>query len=109
MPNVREYLDTQGQSPYGKWFERLPAQAAAKVAIAVTRMSQGGISDAKGVGEGVMERRIDWGPGYRVYFAWDGATQVILLGGGSKKGQAADIKAARACWQDYRERKKTRS
>jgi putative addiction module killer protein len=62
----------------------------------------------KGVGEGVMERRIDWGFGYRVYFAWDGITLIILLGGGTKIRQAADIKAAKARWQDYRKRK-TRS
>lgn len=65
MIDVREYVDAIGGSPYAKWFDRLPAQAAAKVAIAVTRMSQGNLSDVKGVGEGVMERRIDWGPGYR--------------------------------------------
>jgi putative addiction module killer protein len=103
--DVKEYIDAQGHSPYGKWFDRLSAQAAAKVAIAVTRMSQGNLSSVKGVGEGVMERVIDWGPGYRVYFAWDGATLIILLGGGSKKRQDADIAHAKACWQDYRKRK----
>jgi putative addiction module killer protein len=106
MIDVREYIDAQGRSPYRIWFDRLSAQAAAKVAVAVTRMSQGSLSDAKGVGEGVMERRIDWGPGYRIYFGWDGATLIILLGGGSKKGQQADIMAAKACWQDYRKRKR---
>lgn len=106
MIDIREYIDARGRSPYLKWFDALSAQAAAKVAIAVTRMSQGNLSDAKGVGEGVMERRIDWGPGYRVYFAWDGAAVIILLGGGGKKGQDADIEAAKACWQDYRKRKR---
>jgi putative addiction module killer protein len=105
MIDVREHIDAQGQSPYGSWFQRLSAQAAAKVAIAVTRMSQGNLSNVKSVGEGIMERRIDWGPGYRIYFAWDGPSLIILLGGGSKKGQTADIKAAKACWQDYRKRK----
>jgi putative addiction module killer protein len=109
MINVREYLDAQGRSPYAKWFGRLSAETAAKVAITVTRMSQGNLSSIKSVGEGVMERKVDWGPGYRVYFAWDGPTLIILLGGGSKKSQDADIKAAKACWQDYRGRKKTRS
>jgi putative addiction module killer protein len=71
-------------------------------------MSQGSLSNAKGVGEGIMEWKIDWGPGYRIYFARDGAT-LILLGGGSKKRQDADIKAAKSCWQDYCDRtKKTR-
>jgi putative addiction module killer protein len=104
--DCREYVDAQGHSPYGSWFERLSAQAA-KVAIAVTRMSQGNLSNAKGVSEGVMERKIDWGPGCRVYFAWDGAALVILLRGGSKKGQDADIKTAKACWREYRKRKQS--
>jgi putative addiction module killer protein len=105
VTDVREYADAQGRSPYGRWFARLSGQAAAKVAIAITRMSQGNVSGMKSVGEGVMERKIDWGPGYRIYLAWDGPTLIILLGGGSKKGQDADIKAAKACWQDYRKRK----
>jgi putative addiction module killer protein len=105
--DVREYVDKHGSSPYGRWFERLSAQAAAKATIAVTRMSQGNLSNVKGVGESVMERKIDWGPGYRICFAWEGATLIILLGGGSKKSQDADIKAAKACWQDYRKRKRS--
>jgi putative addiction module killer protein len=107
VTDVREYIDARGRSPYRRWFDGLSAHAAARIAIAVTRMSQGNLSNVKGVGEGVMEWKIDWGPGYRVYFAWDGPTLIILLGGGSKKGQDADIKAAKTCWQDYRKRKRT--
>ena len=72
MPTVLEYCDAQSHSPYAKWFGRLPAEAAAKVAVAVTRMSQGNLSNVRGVGSGVFEREIDWGPGYRVYFGKDG-------------------------------------
>jgi putative addiction module killer protein len=79
--------------------------AAAKVNTAVTRMRQGNLADVKGVGEGVPERRIDWGPGYRIYFGRDGDELIILLGGGSKKGQQDDIIRAKACWKDYRARK----
>jgi putative component of toxin-antitoxin plasmid stabilization module len=57
---VLEYIDTNGRSPYARLFNRLPAQAAAKVAVAVTRLSQGNLSNVKRVGEGVFERRIDW-------------------------------------------------
>jgi putative component of toxin-antitoxin plasmid stabilization module len=58
--HVVEYVDARGRSPYARWFDRLPAQAAAKVAVAVTRMSPGNLSNVKGVGEGVLEYRIDW-------------------------------------------------
>lgn len=74
---------------YARWFDRLPAQAAAKVTVALVRMRQGNLSNVKGVGEGVLEYRIDWGPGYRIYLGRDGETVIILLGGGSKKGQTS--------------------
>ena len=83
----------------------LPAQAAAKVAVAVTRMSHGNLSDVTGGGEGVLERRIDWGPGYRIYFGKDGDQLIILLDGGIKKGQQADLKRAKERWTDNRKRK----
>jgi len=59
----------------------------------------------KPVGEGVSERKIDWGPGYRIYFGMDGADLVVLLGGGSKKDQQKDIALAQERWRDYRRRK----
>lgn len=74
--------------------------------IAVTRLEQGNFSNVKGVGSGVLEYRIDFGPGYRVYFGRDGDCLVILLGGGSKKRQHADISLAAVRWQDYKKRKK---
>jgi putative addiction module killer protein len=75
------------------------------VLTAVTRIAQGNFSRVKGVGGGVFESRIDFGPGLRVYFGKDGATVVILLGGGSKKRQPRDIADAHRCWQDYKRRK----
>jgi putative addiction module killer protein len=89
--DVREYLDRQGRSPYKLWFDRLNAQAAARVATALTRLSLGNMSNVKGVGSGVSELRIDFGPGYRVYFGKDGEQLVILLGGGTKQRQQRDI------------------
>ena len=109
MIEVREYIDSAGSSPYGKWFAALNAAAAAKVAIAVTRLAQGNFSQVKGVGAGIYEHRIDFGPGYRVYFGKDGDLLVILLGGGTKKRQRADIETARAGWQDYKRRKRRSS
>lgn len=90
MIDVREYLDGKGRSPYAQWFGGLNAVAAAKVVTAVTRISLGNFSNVEGVGAGVFEYKLDFGPGYRIYFAKDGETLVILLGGGSKKRQHRD-------------------
>jgi putative addiction module killer protein len=103
---VREYLAADGSSPYATWFNGLNAPAAAKVTIAVTRMAQGNLSNVKSVGGGLQEYRIDFGPGYRIYFGRDGERLVILLGGGTKKRQRDDIRNAQALWADYKRRKK---
>ena len=105
MIEIREYLDTEGRSPYAKWFNRLNSRAAAKVATAVVRMEQGNLSNTKGAGAGVVECRIDFGPGYRVYFGKDGDALIILLGGGTKKRQQKDIEAAQSLWREYKRRK----
>lgn len=103
---LREYLDANGRSPFGVWLDQLDAHAAVKVTTALLRIEQGNFSRVKGVGAGVLESRIDFGPGYRVYFGKDGEALVILLGGGTKQRQARDIEAAHARWQDYKRRKK---
>ena len=105
MIDVLEYNDRQGRSPYAVWFDRLNAQAAAKVSVVLTRLAEGNFSNVKGVGSGVFESRIDFGSGYRIYFGKDGERLVILLGGGSKKRQQNDIGVAHANWQDYKRRK----
>lgn len=69
-------------------------------------MEQGNLSNVKPVGQGVAEYRIDFGPGYRIYLGQDGGVLIVLLGGGTKKGQNADIQLARYHWRDYRSRKK---
>ena len=69
-------------------------------------MEQGNVSNVKSVGEGVLEYRINFGPGYRVYFGRDGNTLMILLTGGTKKRQQRDIDAARGYWQDYKRGKR---
>ena len=104
---VREYLDRSGYSPFAAWTDRLNREAAAKVASALARMQQGNLSNAKGVGAGVYEYRIDFGPGYRIYFGKDGGRLVILLGGGTKKRQQEDSATALARWRDYKQRKGT--
>jgi putative addiction module killer protein len=103
---VLEYLELNGRSPYAEWFDNLNAPAAAKVAVALVRLSQGHLSNVKSVGGGVHEYRIDFGPGYRMYFGKDGEWIVLLLGGGTKKRQQKDIADALGRWKDYKLRKK---
>ena len=79
--------------------------AAVKVTTALERIAGGNLSNVKPVGAGVLEYRIDFGPGYRLYFGRDGDRLVILIGGGTKKRQQADINVARAHWADYNQRR----
>ena len=76
------------------------------MSVALVRLGQGNTSNAKNVGEGVLEYRIDWGPGYRVYFGRDGETLVILLTGGTKQRQQRDIERAKELWADYKRRRR---
>lgn len=105
---ILEYLDPEGRSPYAAWFEGLNALAAVKVAVALYQLAAGNSSNLKGVGSGVFERKIDFGPGYRVYFGRDGERVVILLGGSTKQRQQQAIEAAKERWADYRRRKAKR-
>lgn len=103
--SVEEYLRADGSNPYKQWFDRLDAQAAAKVVTAKLRLEQGNTSSVKwfaGIGEYV----IDWGPGYRIYLARDGETLIVLFGGGTKRDQQKDINRAKALHAEYKERKK---
>jgi putative addiction module killer protein len=101
---IEEYLDDRGQSPFSTWFGELDARAAAKVTVALSRIERGAVSNVKGVGEGVLEFRIDFGPGYRIYFGRDGDRLVILLAGGTKRRQDKDIANAKARWDNYKAR-----
>ena len=105
MIEVIEYTDERGQSPFARWFDGLDATAAAKITIALARLASGNTSNVKSVGEGVMEQRVQFGPGYRVYFGWQGKTLVVLLGGGSKRRQQQDIADAIERWRLHKARK----
>ena len=105
MLDVREYIDAAGRSPFTRWLRALNVQAAAKVATALERLAAGNVSNVKTAGNGVLEYRVDFGPGYRIYFGRDGDRLVILLSGGTKKRQQEDIRQAKANWKDYRNRK----
>jgi len=103
---IAEYIQDNGVSPFVEWFNELAPQAAAKVTIALLRIEQGNLSNVKSVGSGVLEFRLDFGPGYRIYFGRDGERLVVLLAGGTKRRQQKDIAAAHIRWADYKRRKK---
>jgi len=103
---IVQYQAEDGRCPFAEWFDGLEPRAAAKVRTALARMELGNPGDVKPVGGGVSERRIDYGPGYRVYFGQDGARLIILLVGGSKQRQQRDIDHAQSLWEDYKRRKR---
>ncbi len=105
MFEVREYLEGD-HSPFAAWFDGLDGATAARVNTYIKRMEAGNFGNSEGVGGGVSELKMDFGPGYRVYYGRDGKTLVILLGGGSKRHQSADIAKALGRWKDYSNRKR---
>ena len=104
---IIEYVEHAGHSPFEDWFNELHSQAAVKVTNALYRLEHGNFSNVKSVGNGVFEYKIDFGPGYRIYFGQERDVLIILLGGGSKKRQDLDIRAATMHWQRYKKIKET--
>ena len=102
-----EYLENE-KSCYADWYSGLDAGAAARIDRYVRRMEFGNFGDSKPVGKGVRELRIDFGPGYRVYYGIDEGRIVLLLGGGTKRGQSRDIRTAIDRWTTYQKRKRKR-
>lgn len=102
---IRQYVDRQGRNSFERWYKEQESTTRARITIALDRLTRGSFSSVKGVGAGVHELRLDFGPGYRIYFGKDGEAIVILLGGGTKKRQQADIDAARGLWQEYKQQK----
>lgn len=105
MVEIRQYVDRQGRNPFERWFDKLDDVTQARITVALDRLERGSVAAAKSVGAGVQELRLDFGPGYRIYFGWDGTQLVILLGGGTKRRQQADIAAAHILWREYKARK----
>lgn len=94
-------LDVRETTKFAQWLESLrDSQARARIATRIVRLRNGLFGDAKSVGGGVSELRIDYGPGYRVYFTLRGQTVIVLLAGGDKRTQSRDIKAAIAAVAD---------
>jgi len=102
---LEEYLTPDGRSPFVNWMNRLrDHRARARIRVRLDRLSLGHIGDSKAVGKGVYELRIDYGPGYRVYFGEHGNQVILLLCGGTKRTQPQDIQRAQVYWQNFRSR-----
>lgn len=103
---IKSYITEEGIEPFARWFNKLNAIAAAKVSTALYRLELGNYSNVKSLSDGIYEYKIDFGPGYRIYFGQDGEELIILVGGGSKKQQDKDIKMAKNYWQEFKLAKK---
>jgi putative addiction module killer protein len=102
---IRRYLTASGKDIFGAWMSALrDNRTKAKIAARIDRLSLGNFGDCKALGSGLFELRIDWGPGYRVYYALAGRACALLLCGGDKRKQASDIGRALEYLKDYRER-----
>ena len=91
---VREYVEDSGRIPFRDWLAELDKATRARVQARILRFETGNLGDHKDVGAGVLEARLDFGPGYRVYFGRKGRELVLLLLGGDKGSQKTDIKRA---------------
>ncbi len=103
---VIEYENDAGKNAYASLVFSLSEEARAKVLSTIALIKAGSFGDVKPVGQGVSERRINWGPGLRIYFGKDGQKLVILLGGGTKRRQDNDIKYAQDNWAEYKKNKR---
>lgn len=102
---VRHYVSRAGKDVFDNWLTQLAdARAQAKIATRINRLAVGNFGDCKPLRQGVCELRIDWGPGYRVYYAMIARECVLLLCGGDKRKQSPDIERALEYLKDYKER-----
>ena len=105
MIEVFRYQTVEGKEPVTEWLQSMrDKQAQAKLRVRLRRLEAGSLGDCESVGDGVLELREHLGAGYRVYFGRHGLQVVILLCGGSKKSQVADISKAREFWADWKRR-----
>ena len=105
MFEIRHYIDSKGKDPFDDWLTGLrDSRAQAKIATRIDRLALGNFGDHKSLGGSLFELRVDWGPGYRVYYAVAGKASLLLLCGGDKRKQTADIAAARRYLNDYKKR-----
>jgi len=102
---IRRYITRSGKDIFGDWLSRLADnQAKARILARIDRLAVGNFGDTKPLRGGVSELRIDWGPGYRIYYALLGRACVLLLCAGDKRKQSSDIQRAIEYLRDYQER-----
>ncbi|MBD1835538.1 type II toxin-antitoxin system RelE/ParE family toxin [Cyanobacteria bacterium FACHB-472] len=102
---IRLYITSDGRIPFKEWFDSLQdRKARVRIKLRLDRVEQGNLGDCRSLGAGVFELRIDYGPGYRVYFGQIGSTIVLIFYGGDKSTQEQDISKARDYWREYEER-----
>lgn len=105
---ILTYVTTEDRCPFDEWLDGLKDnKAIAQIQKRLIRVELGNLGDYKSVGSGVLELRIHYGSGFRVYFGQQGNELVILLCGGDKSSQDKDIKLAQEYWTDYEKRRKT--
>ncbi|MGA9392096.1 MAG: type II toxin-antitoxin system RelE/ParE family toxin [Candidatus Sulfotelmatobacter sp.] len=105
MIEIRRYVTRAGRIVFSEWFaELVDTHAKARIRDRIDRLAQGNFGDCKSLRGGLSELRIDWGPGYRIYHAMIGRSCVLLLCGGDKRKQSADIRRAYEYLNDYKER-----
>lgn len=103
--DVQIYLTQAGDAPFSQWLNELrDIRTKGIIRARINRVRLGNFGDCRSLGEGIFEFRIDYGPGYRLYFAQEGQALVILLCGGDKSSQRQDIETAKIYWADYRSR-----
>lgn len=103
--DIRYYADRSGKNVFNDWLSRLAdSRSHAKIEARINRLVAGNFGDCKSLGQGLCELRIDYGPGFRVYYSMIGIECVLLLCGGNKGRQARDIERARVFLNDYKER-----
>ena len=109
MYDIQTYRTDDDVEPYVAWLGALPdRQAKARIVVRVNRMAGGNLGDVKPVGDGVWEARIDYGPGYRLYYAQAGRRLILLLIGGDKRTQQSDIAKAHRYWNNWQMQRKSK-
>jgi len=105
---IRHYVSRAGKDVFDDWLTQLAdARAQAKITTRINRLAAGNFGDCKSLRQGLYELRVDWGPGYRVYYAMIARECVLLLCGGDKRKQSAEIERALEYLEDYKERSGT--
>lgn len=105
MIEIRVYTTERGKTPYIDWLKKQDKTAMSRVRVAIDRLRSGNTGNLKSVGDGVYEVRLTFGAGFRIYLGWEDDGIVILLQGGTKHRQSADIAKVKEFWRDYLERK----